>query len=65
MHACIYTHTHIPSSPFTPFQAANLTGRVVYANLSDFLCRHIGGDPFTGRRIMYGVVWGIAPAFCT
>jgi len=40
---------------------ANLTGRLVYSNLSDYLARlTFATDPFWGRRQVYSIMWGAA-----
>jgi len=41
--------------------AANLGGRVFWSNASDIIGRHMGGDPFKGRKLVYSLMWGIGP----
>jgi len=44
--------------------AANLSGRIIYTNLSDLMAKKMGGDPFYGRRLSYTLMFGAAaPAY--
>merc|ERR1740123_1788069 len=40
--------------------ASNMSGRLFYSNLSDYLKRP-GEDPFWGRRRSFGVMWVAGP----
>jgi len=41
---------------------ANLTGRLVYPNLSDFMVRWVGGDPVYGRKLTFTMLFFTSPA---
>ena len=43
---------------------ANLGGRLFWTNLSDYVAKAKGGDPFFGRRLTYSLMFGISiPAY--
>ena len=41
--------------------AANIGGRLLWSNVSDYLANRMGGDPFYGRRLTYTAIFGIGP----
>lgn len=41
---------------------ANLAGRLVYPNLSDFMVRWVGGDPVYGRKLTFTMLFVTSPA---
>lgn len=44
--------------------ASNMGGRIFWSNMSDYVGRKLGGDPFRGRKIIFGAMWGIgAPLY--
>jgi len=42
---------------------SNLSGRLFYPLLSDYLAKRIAIDPFYGRKLTYSIMWGLAPLF--
>lgn len=41
---------------------ANMSGRLVWTNISDFVAKRTGGDPFWGRRKTFTMMWILSPA---
>jgi hypothetical protein len=46
----------------TAMSTANLAGRLVWPNVSDYLVRKVGGDPVYGRKLAFSIMFGVGPA---